>query len=32
MNNQKSPMFIYTHGLNQLDKDEQDPKSLVKKK
>ena len=32
MNNQKSPMFIYTHGLNQIDKDEQHPKSRVKNK
>ncbi|MDZ3952342.1 nucleotidyl transferase AbiEii/AbiGii toxin family protein [Bacillus thuringiensis] len=32
MHNQKSPMFIYTHGLNKLDKDEQYPESHVKNK
>ncbi|MBZ8124940.1 nucleotidyl transferase AbiEii/AbiGii toxin family protein [Bacillus thuringiensis] len=32
MNNQKSPMFIYTHGLNQLDKDEQDQEAPIKDK
>lgn len=32
MNNQKSPMFIYTHGLNQIDKDEKDQRFLVKNK
>lgn len=32
MKNQKSPMFIYTHGLNQIDKDEKDQGFLVKNK
>lgn len=30
MNNPKPPMFIYTHGINKLDKDDQHQESLVK--
>ncbi|KAA6448376.1 hypothetical protein DX932_30930 [Bacillus cereus] len=31
MKNTKPPMFIHTHGLNKLDKDDQHQESLVKK-